>query len=104
MDRSNVCYLVSKTYTQDALGQFIPTEVSTMVYCDIQSVTRAEWMNAGQQGLKPEWKVTMFAPDYNGEDIVDIAIGSSRVRYGVYRTYVAKDETLELYLERKVGA
>ena len=44
-------------------------------------------------------KVTMFAPDYQGEQIAVV----DGVRYGVYRTYRAKNETLELYLERKAG-
>ena len=44
-------------------------------------------------------KVTMFAPDYQGEQIA--VVGG--VRYSVYRTYHAKNETLELYLERKAG-
>lgn len=43
--------------------------------------------------------MTMFAPDYQGEQIAVV----DGVRYGVYRTYRAKNETLELYLERKAG-
>ena len=41
----------------------------------------------------------MFAPDYNGETIAEL----NGVRYSVYRTYLGKNETIELYLERKAG-
>ena len=41
----------------------------------------------------------MFAPDYQGEQIAVV----DGARYGVYRTYRAKNETLELYLERRAG-
>ena len=41
----------------------------------------------------------MFAYDYEGESIVEI----DGTRYGVYRTYLGKNETLELYLEQKTG-
>ena len=44
-------------------------------------------------------KVTVFEPDYCGESIAVV----DGVRYGIYRTYRAKNETLELYLEAKAG-
>ena len=99
MDRSNVCYLVSKTYTQDSLGQFIPTETKRKVFCDVSSISLNEWVNAGQQGLSPEYRITMFSPDYKGEDEVEY----NDTRYSVYRSYIGKNEAIELYLSRKVG-
>lgn len=42
----------------------------------------------------------MFAFDYNGEDIVEI----DGNRYSVYRTYRAKADEIELYLEKKAGS
>ena len=42
----------------------------------------------------------MFAPDYEGEELAEI----DGVRYGVYRTYLGSNESIELYLERKTGA
>ena len=91
--------LVKKTYTADSIGQFASTTSSRQVYCNLQSVTRAEWVAAGEQGLKPELVATMFAPDYEGEDLATI----DGVNYGVYRTYRRTGEEIELYLERKAG-
>lgn len=99
MDRSNVMQLITKTYTEDAIAQRIPAETARNVFCSIASVSASEWFEAGRSGMQAALKVTMFAPDYQGEQIAVV----DGVRYGVYRTYRAKNETLELYLERKAG-
>ena len=99
MDRSNVLTLVNVTYTTDALNQQVPQETTRDVFCSVFSVSAQEFFDAGQAGLKPEWRVTMFAPDYSGETIGEL----NGVRYSVYRTYLGKNETIELYLERKAG-
>ena len=99
MDRSNVLTLVDVTYTTDALNQQVPQETTRDVFCNVSSVSAQEFFAAGQAGLNPEWRVTMFSPDYNGEAIAEL----NGTRYGVYRTYLGKNETIELYLERKAG-
>lgn len=99
MDRSNVMQLIAATYTEDAIGQRIPAETARNVFCNVASVSATEWFEAGRSGMQAALKVTMFAPDYHGEQIAVV----DGVRYGVYRTYRAKNETLELYLERKAG-
>lgn len=99
MDKSKVLTLISKSYTTDSIGQRVPVETARLVFCNLRSVNRAEWFNGGQVGLKPELVATMFAPDYEGEDIAEI----DGVRYGVYRTYLGAWESIELYLERKAG-
>lgn len=103
MDRSTPIYLVTETYTADAIGQRIPTLTQRKVYANVGSVSRAEWSAAGERGIKPEYMVTMFEPDYNGEKIVQMEIRGSLQTFGVYRTYRGKNETIELYLEWKVG-
>lgn len=99
MDRSSVISLVSESYTQDTIGQYIATETLRQVYCDVRSMYRSEWFEAGRDGLQPAYVFTMFAPDYSGEKIVEY----NGKRYGVYRTYVGRNETLELYVEEKGG-
>lgn len=99
MDRSNICTLIGETYTADSIGQMVATEVTSQVYCNVQSVSQSEWFNGSQNGLRPELKITMFAPDYEGQKTVEF----EGERYGIYRTYLRQDELLELYLERKTG-
>lgn len=99
MDRSNVCLLVSVEYQQDSIGQPVAIETLKPAFCDIASVSRSEFYDAGRNGLKPEYRITIFAPDYNGEE----ALILNNIRYGVIRTYRNRNETVELYVERKTG-
>lgn len=99
MDRSNVIYLVSEEYTQDEIGQYVSTETKRMVFCDVRSITRAEWFEAGRNGMQPSFVFVIFGPDYQDEKIVEYN-GS---RYGVYRTYAVRNDQLELFVEGKGG-
>lgn len=100
MNRDRIAYLINVTYTQDEIGQDVPVENKKKIFCNISSVSAAEWFEAGRNGLQAELRITMFAFDYNGEDIVEIE-GN---RYSVYRTYRAKADEIELYLEKKAGS
>ncbi|MCI6466387.1 MAG: phage head closure protein [Faecalicatena sp.] len=99
MDRSSVIKLIQVGYTEDEIGQRVPVENSRDVFCNIESISGKEWIEVGQIGMNPEFKISMFCYDYENEMIVEI----DGKRYAVYRTYRAKNETLELYLERKAG-
>lgn len=99
MDRSDVVTLVSYTSAQDDFGVWKKTKSEKDVFCRVDSVTRAEFFEGGRNGLNPEYRITMFFDDYNGEEEV-VYKGKA---YGVYRTYHAKTDELELYVERKGG-
>lgn len=99
MDRSDVINLISETYTQDEISQDIAVYKKRKVFCEVRSITRTEWFDAGRNGLQPVFVFTMFAPDYEGEKIVEY---KGRT-YGIYRTYVGRNETIELYVEEKGG-
>lgn len=100
VDRSDVITLVKTDETPDEYGVYRSTTTERVVFCRVESVTRAEFFDAGRNGLSPEFKITMFAGDYDGEDTV---IYRARA-YGIYRTYRGKNDVLELYVERKGGA
>lgn len=110
MDRSNVAYLIKESYTVDEIGQRVPVPTGRMVYCNIASVTGAEWFAAGQNGIRPEYRITMFRHDYRKEETVNIdghlegdeVIGGTN--YTVYRTYIRDTDELELYVEKKAGS
>ena len=99
MDRSDVVTLVSVTRSQNDYGVWVTSETERDVFCSVDSVTRGEFFEGGRAGFKPEYRITMFYVDYEDEDTV-IYNGKA---YGVYRTYKAKTDTIELYVERKVG-
>ena len=99
MSRNEVAFLVKNIIKQDDINQNIHLETKKKIFCKWTSVSSQEWFEGGRNGLQPELRLTMFAPDYNGEKIVEI-FGK---RYSVYRTYQPKSDEIELYLERKSG-
>lgn len=95
-----VLILGSTTKKQNIFGVWESAEVTREVFCQVDSVSRSEFYNAGRKGLNPEYKFTVFQGDYNGEDVCSYD-GS---RYGIYRTYhVPGSDYVELYAERKGG-
>ena len=101
MDRSDVIELIPVTYSKDANGIQRATEGEPReVMCQVDSVTRNEFFEGGRNGLNPEFRFTVFFGDYNGEREV-IFKGNP---YSVYRTYHARTDELELYVERKGGS
>lgn len=99
MDRSNVINLITETTGKDKFGVTVSTTSSRQVFCQIDSITRAEFFEAGRNGLNPEMMITMFYGDYHGEKIVEY----NGERFGVYRVYRSRTDTIELYVERKGG-
>ena len=96
----DVLTLISTTKTQDAHGVWRETPQPRTVYCQAHSITRAEFFDAGRNGLNPEMMVTMFYGDYRGER-------TCRYRgqgFAIYRTYKAESsDYIELYLQREGG-
>ena len=91
--------LVSTTQAQNAYGVWTDTTSTKDVYCQVDSVTRAEFFEGGRNGLNPQFRFTMFFGDYNGEREVIY----KNQHYSVYRIYQGRKDTLELYVERKGG-
>lgn len=100
MDRSAVITLIASTKAQNAYGVWTDSLSGRDVYCQVDSVTRSEFFEGGRNGLNPEYRFTMFFADYNGEQLVQY----NGKTYSVYRTYHARTDTIELYVERKGGS
>lgn len=100
MDKSTVISLIGTARTQDENGVLRTTETSREVFCQVNSVTRAEFFDGGRNGLNPEFEFTMFFGDYMGEPIVEY----NGNRYSVYRTFQGRNDVIELYVERKGGS
>jgi len=99
MDKSNIAYLIATTITYDDIGQIVETSTEKMIYCNVRSVTRDEFYQAGETGIRPRWSITCFAPDYNNEEYCKL----ENKKYHIYRSYVKSNEEIELYLEDLVG-
>lgn len=70
------------------------------VFCKRSDITRQEFFNAGRNGLAPEFVVTVFHGDYEGErDCIFHEQG-----YSIYRTFRPTDsDYVELYLQKTAG-
>lgn len=99
MDRSIVFTLLTVERAQDTIGQWTETDVRHTVYGQITSVSMDEYFAGGQNGFKPEYRITMFGPDYEGETRCEV----DGVEYSIYRVYRGRTDTVELYLERRAG-
>ena len=99
MDRSDIVTLYSDSITFDNYGVPVKSRTARDVFCKVESVTRAEFFEAGRAGLKPEYRITMFSGDYQDESIA----GYKDRIYSIYRTFYGKNDDVELYVERKTG-
>ena len=99
MDRSTPIVLVDQMYHLDQYGVPKPTLRKRTVYANVTSVTASEWFEGGRNGLNPEFRVRMFAPDYQGEQVLEL----NGQLYSIYRTYQARTDIIELYVQKKKG-
>lgn len=99
MDRSTPITLIKETYAENAYGVLTATKTERQVYANVSSVSASEWFEGARAGLNPEYRIIMFSPDYEGEEIVEI--GS--VQYAIYRTYQARTDVIELYCQLRKG-
>ena len=99
MDRTAVLYLIAETWTVDDYGIMRPTHYKRQVYCQVNSVTGAEWFEGSRQGLNPEYRLIMTADDYNNEKLAEL----NGLPLSIYRAYKGRNNTVELYAEWKKG-
>lgn len=91
--------LIGVEHKQNTFGVWEDKPMRKDVFCQVGSVSRSEFFEAGRNGLNPELVFSMFAGDYDGERVCEFR-GD---RYSIYRTYLGRNDTLELYVERKGG-
>jgi len=99
MKHSSKIKLISKTYTTDAIGQKIATDVLKEVWCDVKSISAQEFANSGVIGIKPQFVFCVWSKEYAEET----ELIYNNVAYSIYRTYLRDDGRIELYTEKKVG-
>lgn len=100
MTRDVEIMLVFPTMQTDEYG--IPQqtgEETRTVMARVKSITASEFFEAGRNGFKPEFRFDMFLYDYDGQKELEY----KGVRYTVYRTFMGKSDTVELYVTLKGG-
>lgn len=91
--------LISIEYTQDDLGEWIETRKETEVFALVESVTMNEFYQAGMQGFKPEFKMSVWLNEYDDQEILEY----KEKTYRVYRSYRRSDGRIELYVTERKG-
>lgn len=94
-------YLTTRPRYQDDNGVWRNgPAVSREIFAQVDSVTREEFFQGGRNGLRPEYRFTIFWAEWQGER----ECAYNGVNYSIYRTYhVPGTDYLELYVERKEG-
>lgn len=100
--KDDVITLVKQTAASslDEYGQETFTETTRQVFCKVTSANRAEFFEARQTGLEPEYVFVTQPTNYEGEKILTY----EGVRYQIYRTYRRGADELELYAQKQVGS
>lgn len=91
--------LISKTFINDDLGNEIPTESRKIIFCDVKSISRNEFYNAANLGLKPTLVFVINSFEYDGEELIEF----ESKKYKVLRTYLVNTDTLELTCEKVIA-
>ena len=99
MDMSHPIYLITEFRQEDNYGVPRAIKSKRMVYANVKSVSQREFYEGGRAGLNPEFKMTMFAYDYAGEQVLEY-MGRT---LSIYRTYQVNPDVVELYCSRKQG-
>ncbi len=91
---------IDTNLTLISVGNSADEDVRTAVFAQVAPVGRGEYEAAGQQGMKVEYKFTIWAAEYDGQEEVEY----NGRRLSIYRTYGAReDEKIELYAAERAG-
>jgi len=99
MNRAEKISLISIEYTQDDIGQWLEERTETDVFALVESVTMSEFYQAGMQGFKPEYRMTVWMNEYGGQKLLEYA----GLTYTIYRTFRRDDGRIELYVTERKG-
>ena len=91
--------LLSIEYTQDDLGEWTEERTETSVFALVESVSMSEFYQAGMQGFKPEYKMTVWMTEYADQELLEY----NDKQYRIYRSYRRDDGRIELYVTERKG-
>lgn len=96
----DVLTLYTSAREQDEYGVWRLNSTPRTVFCEVRSISRQEFFEAGRSGLNPAFEFLVFRGDYDGESRCSFR-GQG---YAIYRTYLPEgSDYIELYAERQGG-
>ena len=94
-----ITLIENKITGKDKLKQNIIEEVKTVLLCRKKSITRSEFYQANQAGIRPSLVVDIHSFEYDNQELAEF----EGKRYRVIKTYPVDLETLELTMTEKLS-
>ena len=94
-----ITLIENKITGKDKLKQNIIEEVKTVLLCRKKSVTRSEFYQANQAGIRPSLVVDIHSFEYDNQELAEF----EGKRYRIPKTYPVDLETLELTMTEKLS-
>ena len=94
-----ITLIAKKIIGTDELKQNITEEVKTLLLCRKKSITRSEFYQANQAGIRPSLVVDIHSFEYDNQELAEF----EGKRYRVIKTYPVDLETLELTMTEKLS-
>ncbi|HEM5710100.1 phage head closure protein [Streptococcus suis] len=94
-----ITLVANKITGKDKLKQNIIEEVKTVLLCRKKSITRSEFYQANQAGIRPSLVVDIRNFEYDNQELAEF----EGKRYRIIKTYPTDLETLELTLTGKLS-
>lgn len=91
--------LISETKSQNQYGVYESTYTRKNVYAAVNSASAKEFFEGGKIGIRPDFRMTVFGGDYDGEEVLEY----DGKLYSIYRTYQSGTDLIELYVEARGG-
>ncbi|HFU4362842.1 TPA: phage head closure protein [Streptococcus suis] len=92
--------LIAKRITgKDKLKQNITEEDKTVLLCRKKSISRSEFYQANQAGIRPSLVVDIHSFEYDNQELAEF----EGKRYRILKTYPVDLETLELTMTEKLS-
>jgi SPP1 family predicted phage head-tail adaptor len=98
MWNNEITLIANKITGKDKLKQNITEEVKTKLLCRKRSITRSEFYQANQAGLRPSLVVDIHSFEYENQELAEF----DGKRYRIIKTYPIDLEILELTLMEKL--
>ena len=99
MNRAEKIKLISIEYTQNSILEWEETRSETEVFALVESISMSEFYQAGMQGFKPEYRMTVWMNEYAEQSLIEY----NSKTYDFYRTFRRDDGRIELYVTEKKG-
>ena len=96
---NEITLIAKKIIGKDKLKQNITEEVETKLLCRKRSITRSEFYQANQAGIRPSLVVDIHSFEYDNQELAEF----EGKRYRILKTYPVDLETLELTMTEKLS-